>query len=293
MVTIRLRGGLGNQMFQYAFGRSLTLKSGDILALDLDEFTWVNSKFTKRKYELLNFNLPDTILTGNYYRFSALTKTETIYRPLRKILKKFPRNPLGILIEQTNNYNNNLINYPDRVYYDGYWQSYKYFEEFREKICHEFTPKILSNDDCSFIKKIQKINSVAVHIRRGDYVTNIHANRNNGLCALNYYYEAVNHILSKYSDLHFFLFSDDVKWVAENFKIDAPFSVVDSNGENKAFMDIYLMSKCSHHIIANSSFSWWGAWLSESKDKTVIAPKKWFNIKRETEDLLPKKWVQF
>jgi hypothetical protein len=136
---------------------------------------------------------------------------------------------------------------------------------------------------------------VSVHIRRGDYVTNSHTNAVHGTCSLEYYENAINYISEKVKAPHFFVFSDDYKWALENFKNRSYPVTCISNNADKNYEDLTLMYNCKHHIIANSSFSWWGAWLNPNEDKIVIGPKQWFKSKKQstdTKDVMPKEWVK-
>src|SRR3989344_4984067 len=138
--------------------------------------------------------------------------------------------------------------------------------------------------------EISGTNSVSVHIRRGDYVTNANTNQFHGLCSLDYYNKAVSFISSKQNEMELFVFSDDIEWCKENLKYDFPIHFVETND---AHSDMYLMSLCKHNIIANSSFSWWGAWLNDNFQKIVVAPSQWIaDASVNTQDLIPKGWIK-
>jgi hypothetical protein len=140
---------------------------------------------------------------------------------------------------------------------------------------------------------IKQTTSVSLHVRRGDYVTNTTTAQFHGTCSLAYYHAAVDYIAAQVSDPHFFVFSDDLDWVAKNLPILHLTTLVDVNGPDRGVADMSLMTACQHHIIANSSFSWWGAWLNPSTRKIVVAPKRWFNqVGHDTRDLLPESWVK-
>jgi len=132
-----------------------------------------------------------------------------------------------------------------------------------------------------------------LHIRRGDYVHAPLANQFHGLCSLDYYQKAVNYIYQKIPDCHFYIFSDDHSWVCENFKLDYPVTMVDHNDADKDYEDLRLMSLCKYNIIANSSFSWWGAWLNANPEKIVLCPERWFNdLSLDIKDLMPDSWIR-
>ena len=140
------------------------------------------------------------------------------------------------------------------------------------------------------LDKILETNSVSLHIRRGDYVSLDYVNKIHGVCALDYYKRAIEYITKRVNPPHFFLFSDDIDWVVENLKMEHPFTVVDIN-KGKGWLDMNLMKQCKHNIIANSSFSWWGAWLNENPQKIIIAPEKWTARKQKC-DIVPLGWVK-
>jgi hypothetical protein len=133
-------------------------------------------------------------------------------------------------------------------------------------------------------------NSVALHVRRGDYLTNTSAANYHGVCSLLYYQKAIDLLSSQYSNLYFYVFSDDIKWAESNLTIPFPTTFIGHNFGDQSFQDLRLISRCKHQIIANSSFSWWGAWLNSYENKTVIAPKKWFLNNKKTESLFPPSW---
>jgi hypothetical protein len=142
-------------------------------------------------------------------------------------------------------------------------------------------------------EQISRVNSVSLHVRRGDYVANLKVAAIHGLCSKEYYASAIKFISKKVERPHFFVFSDDINWVENNFKINYPCTYINQNFSNESYNDLRLMSLCQHNIIANSSFSWWGAWLNCNSEKIVIAPKKWFaNSDKRCDDLIPEKWVR-
>ena len=138
---------------------------------------------------------------------------------------------------------------------------------------------------------ISQTNSVSLHIRRGDYVSNQKTNQTHGTCDLDYYQRCITEIEKEVENPYFFVFSDEIEWVKENLKINHPAEYVDQNTGDKSYEDMRLMSQCKHNVIANSSFSWWGAWLNSYPDKIVFAPKRWFaSDKHNTKDLIPEGW---
>jgi len=183
---------------------------------------------------------------------------------------------------------------PDNIYLEGYWQSEKYFKHIESIIRNDFTYiNETDSDNLKILNRIKGSESIAIHFRRGDYINNRKTNEVHGICSMEYYNSAVDYIAQKVSSPYFFIYSDDIEWVKRNLSIKYNKMFVDINTPEKASNDLRLISNCKHQIIANSSFSWWGAWLNQNPEKIVIAPKKWFmDEKRNTSDLIPEKWIR-
>ncbi len=291
MIIIQLIGGLGNQMFQYALGRSLSIKLNIPFAIDISKF----KDYKLWTYRLSSFNIVEN--TANWDQVNAITMGFIPFIKLKLTsLHILPYYKLNYIIEPFENYytfDPSIFRIDKNVYLEGYWQSEKYFIDIENIIRNDFTLKRdLIQPNASILERIKKTDSVNIHIRRGDYVTNPVTNQVHGTCSLDYYHKAIDLIARNVDDPHFYIFSDDIQWVKENLKTDYPFYYV-SNNKNEDYIDLTLMKNCKHHIIANSSFSWWGAWLSENPDKIVCAPSKWVNNRDITlDDLLPNKWVR-
>lgn len=164
-----------------------------------------------------------------------------------------------------------------RCYLLGYWQSEQYFSRFAASIRSDFTfRQPLSGRNAVLAERISACSAVSLHVRRGDYVSDPKNLGKHGVCSLDYYRDAIRAISRQVKDPAFFVFSDDMDWVRNNLDIGAACHFVDHNTGPESFNDMRLMSLCRHHVMANSSFSWWGAWLSPFEDKQVIAPKRWF-----------------
>jgi hypothetical protein len=289
MIISRLCGGLGNQLFQYAAGRRLADARGVDLILDLSWFDRHEFFDTQRDYELDHYSINARKANSNekfWFQFHR-----------GKILSHIPFIPKRWLYykERAFNFDSRLIDLPDNSYIEGYWQSYKYLVGIESKLRDELIPrKIFSYQDRLIETKIfsSEGGSVSLHVRRGDYVTNLKAAKNHGLCSQIYYEKAVENILSHVKKPHFFIFSDDIEWVHKNMTLPGKVTYVGHNGTKNAFQDLRLMSICDHHIVANSSFSWWGAWLSGKDEGCVIAPINWFADGRSTDDLTPSHWVR-
>ncbi len=287
MIIVRLIGGLGNQMFQYALGRQLAVKNNTTLKLDIQAF----KDYKLRNYDLDCFNILENIATPD--DLSGVIPPSD--RLINKIGKHMNVRLKGIqriqyIKEQAFSFQQEILDLKDNVYLDGYWQSEKYFFDIKNIILKDFTVKNSPDPvNESIMKEITECESVNIHIRRGDYVSNPITNQYHGFLGLEYYQKAIRLILEKVGSPHFFVFSDDPEWASENIETDFPITYIKHNGD-KNYEDLRLMSTCKHHIIANSSFSWWGSWLSRNEDKIVIAPKKWFNAALDTKDISLDSW---
>ena len=185
----------------------------------------------------------------------------------------------------------------DPVYMEGYWQTEKYFLSIADQLrSKDFIPvAAISSMNAELVKSIGSTSSVSMHVRRGDYVTNAETNKYHGICSVDYYQHSAKMIVEKTGADHFYVFSDEPEWVKSNIVLPYATTYISHNIARESYWDIVLMQHCKHHIIANSSFSWWGAWLNESKSKIVIAPKIWFNdvnMNNQTENLIPTKWIR-
>ncbi|MFN8447792.1 MAG: alpha-1,2-fucosyltransferase [Anaerolineae bacterium] len=185
-----------------------------------------------------------------------------------------------------------FLNTPKDVYLQGYFQNERYFKSIESLIRQDFVvPTPFDSRNGEMAERIRRVQSVSLHIRRGDYATNAETRSIHGLLPLDYYQTAVQHIAKSVDQPHFFVFSDDPVWACDHLRLDFPLTVVDYNGAERDFEDMRLLSLCQHHIIANSSFSWWGAWLCENPDKIVCAPKRWLQDTRyDTDEVVPATW---
>lgn len=278
MIKVRIYGGLGNQMFQYALGKSMSLNNNTKLTLDISWY-YKYGKNTKRRFGLDEFNIDAKISKGV---FSGL---------INRALYKIGLFNNGYIKEKKLfGFDQSITNY-NNVYLDGFWQNKDYFKDFSDNIKKDFSLKETPTYNISiFLKKINDSESVAIHIRRGDYVDNSHANNFHGLCSLEYYNQAISHIKNRIKNPYFFIFSDDIEWVKKNLVIGEQVAWVSGNKFSDT-EELFLMSACKHDIIANSTFSWWGAWLNSYNKKIIIAPKKWLNDKRfEVNGLILDEW---
>ncbi|HEX2954681.1 MAG TPA: alpha-1,2-fucosyltransferase [Bacillota bacterium] len=266
---MKISDGLGNQLFQYAIGRMVSIKHSVPLKLDLSWFKATDYRpFQLRKFSIL---------------FQEATANE-----IQSVKKKC------CFREPHFEYATQVRKLPQDVYLDGYWQSEKYFSEIASLIRKEFTlttrPGFANQ---AMARKIQSCQAVSLHIRRGDYANNPVIRSFHGLCGENYYKRAIETIMAEVEKPHFFIFSDDWDWICQKYNYLKPAAtIVSVNTPAYGYEDLRLMSLCRHHIIANSSFSWWGAWLADTPEQIVIAPKQWFTKKsiHKTIDLCPTDW---
>lgn len=283
-------GGLGNQMFQYAAGRALSILRGVPLRLDVSGFTGYG---LHHGFELERvFSCPVTLAEPLDVRAALGWQSSRLARRIfARPALRFLRNR-HFMVEPHFHYWPGICNVPLPNYLMGYWQSEHYFADVAQTIRTDFTfRQPMSSRNLELAGEIGAANAVSLHVRRGDYVSDPRTMATNGVCPLSYFETAIRYISARVDAPHFFVFSDDMDWVRANLNIDHPCRYVDHNRSTESFNDMRLMSLCRHHIIANSSFSWWGAWLNPRDDKMVIAPKKWFANSNDTRDLLPIGWV--
>ena len=218
-----------------------------------------------------------------------------IKRKIYRVLELFsPQFRYRRVNELSQKYDKRQLEQSGHLYLNGYWQNEDYFNTIRNVLVRELSPRNpLTGKALEMMKTIQSCNSVSIHIRRGDYASDEKTNRIYGLLDMEYYTRATQWICSRIESPTYFIFTDEMKWVKENFHTPEPSVYVDVNGPGQEHQDIRLMSACNHHIIANSTFSWWGAWLSTHPQKIVIAPEKWFNQSvREAKDIIPETWIR-
>ena len=257
MIVVKIQGGLGNQMFQYAHGRFLSEKFNLDLKLDTSFYDNYDSKSTLREFQLNSFeNIKSNISIIDDIDFSNFYKIGEHFSYI-----KIP------YIENC------------KYYLDGYWQSEKFFIELSELIRKDFEPsKSILN---KILENPLSDTTISLHVRRGDYLT---SNGFHPVQSINYYQKAIETI-GEYDNI--FVFSDDIKWCKENLKFK---NMIFIEGLSD-LEDLHLMSMCKHNIIANSSFSWWGAWLNKNPNKIVVSPTIWFNGLNSS-DIIPENWIR-
>lgn len=285
MIIARVIGGLGNQMFQYAFYKYLEYSKQNEIKLDLSLF---NNYSLHNGYELERvFNIDEKIADKDEIkRFKS--KYPLFFKIENKLLNKN-------LIFGTNHFKENKFYINKKIfdekikdfYVEGYFQTYKYIQKLDDSL-FEFKTKLSQKEEQLF-----KGNTVSIHIRGGDYLSSKKDNALFGnICTKDYYMKAINYIKNNIENPNFLIFTNDKEYAEILFKYDN-FQIIDWNRDRESFRDMYLMSLCKHNIIANSSFSWWGAWLNKNSSKIVIAPHKWFNDNNINQnEIVPKDWIR-
>jgi hypothetical protein len=292
MIISHLIGGLGNQMFQYAVGRAISISRDVPFRLDVQDFstyTLHNGYELDRVFdvsvELANKKDIKNVLGWRAY---PPIRRQLIFRhKLEKFRKK------NILVDNQFSPWEQINNVPDNVYLMGNWQTEKYFNEIQDDIRSDFSfkrPCLGFNAEISDL--IGNSVSVSLHVRRGDIATNPASLAFHGLCSLDYYQRAIEYISNNIDNPTFFIFSDNIPWARDHLQLKHKCYFVEGNNGSESYNDMHLMSLCQHHIIANSSFSWWGAWLNPNPNKIVVAPKVWVLADFDTSDIVPDTWVK-
>lgn len=277
MIITKLQGGLGNQMFQYAAGLVLAERLHTKLHIDTGFLKYIEASDhgTTRFYELSAFGIqPRDLSLADKLRLKV--------------------QPPTVLRDQDLSYKPEFRSVTGNVVLEGFWQSYKYFTGYRQKIVSTFAfPPSISQANSQHLETIKNSQSVSVHIRRGDYVTDKETKKFHNLLPMSYYQAAVKRLETGSKKLNYYVFSDDPTWCKQHMPFLKGAIFVDNNKADNGVEDMRLMAACQHNIIANSSFSWWGAWLSQRQKKKVIAPKKWFQSWQESlDDRLPPDWIR-
>ncbi|AKD57880.1 alpha-1,2-fucosyltransferase [Spirosoma radiotolerans] len=289
MVISVLAGGLGNQLFQYAFGFSLAQQRKTELRLErhlLESRTLARLRnYTPRQYELSVFGI-DQLDSSLYDTLRCLSRTLLPGQQAVLLRESAPATLTSLTQSDTQ---------LEDAFCVGYWQSESYFKPVEVALRQQLTvKKPLSNLTLRMAETIfSSANATFVHIRRGDYITNTKANRHHGVCGEAYYRRAVEYLHQQASDIQFFVFSDDQAWVKRELgALLSPAIFVEHNTGVDSWQDMYLMSLCRHAIVANSSFSWWGAWLNPDLNRIVVAPQQWFAVNRLTQPAVaPSHWI--
>ena len=290
MIYSKITGGLGNQMFQYAAARAVSLKLDTPLLLDTRNYSTYK---LHQGFELpFVFNIAAELACEHDLEKYLRCEKYKLFRKLLSCVGLKSQKTSKFMPEPYFQYWNEIENVEICCYLSGYWQSEKYFSSFKNQIRRDFEfRQPISDLNAAISDEILSVNAVSVHIRRGDYITNPRANSVHGVCSINYYDQAISFMVQKLTNPKFFIFSDDPLWVKNNLKTDFTCKFIAHNHVVESYNDMRLMSLCKHHIIANSSFSWWGAWLNPEPEKLIVAPQNWFSDPNiDTNDLIPNDW---
>lgn len=295
MVIVKPIGGLANQMFPYAVGRRLAMQLGTELKLDKSGFEVykLSNDLAYRSYGLDAFSISAPDATSEEIARLKECQLTGVKAILHKMLHSKPPRPSSYVREKSFHFDQGILNLKGDIYLEGNWCSYKYFEGVEHELRKDFefrNPPFGKNAE--LIEEIRSVNSVSVHVRRGDFAHDNKINQIYGTCSLGYYRECIEKVSERVDSPKFFVFSDEPQWVKENLSVPFPVSIVDHNHASP-HEDMRLMSLCKHNIIANSGFSWWGAWLNANSDKIVCTPRNWFvTNKYDTKDLVPADWLR-
>jgi len=278
-IVIRIEGGLRNQLFQYATGCALAERLGCGIALDLRDL--------KCNFALKHYQIRAVIAEPELLELLPNWRPSRRRRITFRLFSRFFTYP--VFWSRSFAYDKRFEQIARPVYLVGYWQTEKYFARHRTRLLEELQLVTPLPTKTPLFEMIYKTNSVALHIRRGDYVTNPIVARFHGQCDISYYQNAVQKLHNRYSDIEVFVFSDEPDWARNNLRLHVPTHYIAGNPD---YIDFELMRACQHHIIANSSFSWWGAWLCVSNNQIVYAPRQWFlDPKTDISDIIPNRWI--
>jgi hypothetical protein len=293
VIITRLFGGLGNQLFQYAAGRAIAIRLGVELRLDITKF----ASYTLHRYSLGPFRAPKRIATvreigrARGEGYGLVVRVRRLLTRIPALERRSTRDLPGYLRGTSALFDPRLLDAPDGAYLEGSWQSERYFSDVREVVLRDFevaTPS--GGQDAAVAAEIGAHGSISLHVRRCDYVAD--PARNLSTCDEGYYSRAIEYLKDRVENPRLFVFSDDPGWVRANMRFGLPMTYVAHNGPDRNYEDLRLMSLCRHNVVANSSFSWWGAWLNRNPGKIVIAPREWFPGETPgSNDVRPASWT--
>jgi hypothetical protein len=288
MIVAQISAGIGNQLFQYATARALSLRTGFPLRLDLDYF----SATPNRTYRLFAYPLSASVATDeDLARYlSRFHRIKGVRRLAFFVNNSRPWESRRVLVERSPRFDPSVLEVERAVYLAGFWQSERYFIDQAESIRRELTllnpvPPVYAGVSAM----IERTESVGLVVRRGDYVG---IPNTQGICTLQYYRNALRYLATKVSNMRVFVFSDDIQWCRENLAVSEPLEFVANETPDRPEEHLRVLSHCRHFVVANSSFAWWGAWLANRPDKIVVAPPKWMQRDKELGDLVPQSWIR-
>ena len=286
MVVVSLLGGLGNQLFQYAVGRAVASRHRTSLQLDITAF----EVYKLHAYSLQHFNIQEAFA---YRGAMARMFGHPSNRYLRGLRRHLPYFWLRSVKETTQyRFDPGIFEKGRNVLLYGFWQNERYFQDVAEQLRLELRVRAGPDaENAAMARAMQGVEAVSVHVRRADYVSDSRTLQKHGACSTDYYRAAIRELATSVRNPHYFVFSDDPAWAQANLTFDHPVTFVAHNKADRNYEDLRLMTLCRHHIIANSSFSWWGAWLGTNPGRIVIAPQRWMNDDAvDTSDLIPGTW---
>jgi hypothetical protein len=283
-------GGLGNQLFQYACARAHSFKTGGNVVLD----PWRANRGRTRPLELQHFNINARFASTFETAICRLVDSSRL-RPVAKIARKFvPGLIPAVVRRKKNDYMPQIFDVSGSIFMDGWFQTELYFCDYRERLLPELSfrdPPDRANAE--WLEKIRNCDAVSLHVRRGDYISDPFIAKEIGTCSLEYYRAAIELIAQRLETPTYFVFSDDPEWTRQNLPVPEPRHFISHNFGKADREDMRLMSACKHFIIANSTFSWWGAWLATNPEKIVTAPRRWFaNPSYSDKDIVPMAWIR-
>ena len=296
MITVFLRGGLGNQMFQYALGLNLAKKNRSQLVLDS---VFLRDRFPRRNFTYRTYDMDVFAIDPSFTVLSDAANTFPIPGvwlglDIASILARRVSGSQTLILEKSKAFDPSVLAAQGDILLYGRWQSEQYFADIVDDVRTAFKFRHrLEGGAKALAEKIVAVNSVSLHVRRGDYVAFKNVEQRMGVTDPAYYDRAAKYITERVADPRFFLFSDDIQWCKTNVAIPFPTTYVDdiSSGPKAAF-HLELMSLCKHNVTTNSTFSWWGAWLNSNSGKIVIAPKQWYTNASLRENIVPAAWIR-
>lgn len=301
MLIVRMVGGLGNQLFQYAFARTLSKKLNRKLYIDDSWYYEVHLLDNKscpysttiRNFFLKYYNIQTPIINKVHLNWIKRLEIKSKYSHFFRFLLDGPMNKLSFEKINHKNYSFDVIKKIPRAYLIGYWQNNDIIDNYKQLLSNDLILKNpLSKRNELYLNSINSKNSIAVHFRRGDYISNPKYRELYAPCSKKYYQNGIKLIQNLINNPHFYIFSDDIKWVKNNYDFTTDTTFIDNSGPE--YEHLFLMNQCKHQITANSTFSWWAAWLNTNPHKIIITPLYWYYDKHlnETVTRIPDEWIK-
>ena len=289
MITVRIKGGLGNQLFQYAAAYALSKRTKQDMQMDISFFP----QQTLRGFKLDKLNISCMKISNQQSKIVQIYKNKYLNKFLRKVnIRQLPCENKGHFLLETRS--DIVPEYfkiqQNDIYIDGYYQSERYFVQYREDLIKQFTSRYPFEEAyINVFNLVERCNSVAVHVRRGDFLNAQNdRNPNHYLLGEKYYHLALQYMEKNIDNPHFFWFSDDIEWVKQNFGERENFTFISLQTKYPDIDEMMLMKNCKHIIAANSTFSWWASWLNEHKKSIHICPEKRYGNLH----MIPCEWIK-